>query len=103
MEISSELKKSLLERVKIICTILMDAVFLVAWVLITWGTDECVKRLKLTGLNELTLDIFEVVLGVSTLITVMLFVIKDILTLLAKTWNDLQGLKKTGGIKNDKL
>lgn len=53
MEILSELKESLLERLKIIATILMDAVFLVVWVAITWGTAKFIDYLELKGLDSL--------------------------------------------------
>lgn len=96
MEISSEVKKSFFERLKIISTMLMDAVLLVAWVAITWITAKCIDYLELKDLDLQILRVFQWVLGISTLITVLSFIIKDVLTLIINTWRYIQNLRKNG-------
>ncbi|NEO98991.1 MAG: hypothetical protein F6K58_09990 [Symploca sp. SIO2E9] len=74
----------------------MDSIFLVAWVALTWVTAKCIDRLELKDLDLLILRVFQWVFGVSTLITVISFIIKDLLRLIIKTWLDIQNFRNNG-------
>jgi hypothetical protein len=73
---------SLLERLKVfliqILSCLIDSCFLVLWVVIQWGTDYLIKSFKLSHLNMIWFNIFQVILGLSTLVPILMYIYTDI-------------------------
>ena len=67
-------------------TTLIDTLFLVIWVSIQWIVgDKVIAPLKLTGIDQYVLIIFQIMFAVSTLAPVAITVYSDIRIMLIKT------------------
>jgi hypothetical protein len=74
----SELTKALIERGKIVASLIVDCVYIALWVLAAWLLDTyIIIPLKVSGVDKVTLSIFQWVSGLTTLGILLGYAIRD--------------------------
>ena len=83
----NELLNYVKERGIVFTCILIDCFFVIIWVLGAWITNKCiVAPLALKGVDGITLIIFQWVSGVSTLLTLLAYTLRDLWLVLIRIW-----------------
>jgi hypothetical protein len=76
---------------------LIDAVFLILWVSMQRIANIFVDSVELTSVDALIRDIFIVLFSVSTLTPVLLFIYKDIMIMVIRTYRSIESEIRRGG------
>ena len=72
-------------------TSLIDSSFLALWIVIQWlVSTKVMTPLKLTGLNQIVLIVFQVMFSISTLSPVAITIYRDIRIMLLRTKRKIQ-------------
>jgi hypothetical protein len=78
-------------------TSLIDSSFLALWVIIQWIlNNQVIIPLKLTGIDQFVLIIFQVLFALSTLAPVVITIYRDIRIMLLRTQRKIRGEIKMG-------
>ena len=80
-----EQRKQINEFGSLLLSMFTGALFLVVWVVIQWGASTVISPLEPTGIDRYFFLIFQVLLGLSTLILVLFWIVRDIARQVAKT------------------
>jgi len=74
----SEIILSISEFAKFAITGLIDALFLIFWVILQWFVQLVIGYLKLTNFDFYLVEIFRCLFAISTLIPITIFIYRDI-------------------------
>lgn len=78
-------------------TSIIDSFFLALWVTIQWIiNNKVIAPLKLTGLDQIVLNIFQILFAISTLAPVGITIYRDIRIMLLRTQRKIHGEIKIG-------
>lgn len=84
-------------------TSLIDSSFLALWIVIQWlVSTKVMTPLKLTGLNQIVLIVFQVMFSISTLSPVAITIYRDIRIMLLRTKRKIHQEIKVGEMYDSK-
>jgi hypothetical protein len=90
----NELIKYAKERGIVFACILIDCIYISAWAIGVWATDKyIVDPLVLKGVDKLALGIFQWVSGIATLLTLIVYTVRDVWFIAARTWSEMKEVK----------
>lgn len=82
---------------------LMDSLFLIIWVIAQHITAVIINFFKLTGVDANTLNIFQIMFAASTLIPILIWMVKDIVIILIRSWSEIKQILKQERTKYSSL
>ena len=86
-----EVRDIVKERGVVIASIMIDCIFVCLWVLGASATEKYILHpLALKGVDKLSLDIFQWISGIATLITIIIYTLKDVFILIIRTVDDVK-------------
>lgn len=102
-----EPRKLVQVRVGMMIGIVIDAIFLVGWVWVTWCLNIALENLELSNLlDTLSLRVIQVVLGVATIVPLGCYTVIDMWKLLVRTymtllivWEKREDYRKVGNYR----
>ncbi len=79
------------EKVKLWLSIFVDTLLLLLWFLLTWLLNEITDIFHLDSkIDRIVLNVFVWGLGLSTIISTVIFLIKDTVKIIVQAWLDIQ-------------
>ena len=74
---------------------LIQAFFIVCWVLIQWGVNEyIITRFSLAGIDGMLLSIFQWVFAITTLAPILFFTVQLLVTMTMRTYSNIRQIIK---------
>ena len=79
------------EKVKLWLSIFVDTLLLLLWFLLTWLLNQITDIFHLDSkIDRIVLNVFVWGLGLSTIISTVIFLIKDTVKIIVQAWLDIQ-------------
>jgi len=89
------LREQFESRFRWVVTSILDAAFLVLWVVLQWGVNRIKFFFPLVGMDEWIFLVFHILFAVSTLVPIMIFIIKDIWIMVINTRKAIEQKSQT--------
>ncbi len=94
---SNLLQQTLIERSQVILSIGLDCLFLALWVALAWSLNEhVIERLKVNGVDELALSVFQWVSGLATLGILIVQTLRDFAIIVIRSYRAVREEIKNG-------
>ncbi len=88
------------EKFKLWLSIFVDTLFLLLWCLLTWFFNQVSDSLELDSkIDRLVLNVFIWGLGISTIISTVVFLLKDTVKIIVQAWLEIK--EEFGKINDD--
>lgn len=88
------------EKFKLWLSIFVDTLFLLLWCLLTWFFNQVSDSLELDSkIDRLVLNVFIWGLGISTIISTVVFLLKDTVKIIVQAWLEIK--EELGKINDD--
>ena len=82
----------------LIVSLVYDAVFIAAWVLVNWSVEaHVIEPLALQGVDHWILSVLRLVFGLATLVCVLVFVVEDLATIFLQAYARVKSATKGRG------
>ena len=79
------------EKFKLWLSIFVDTLFLLLWCLLTWFFNQVSDSLELDSkIDRLVLNVFIWGLGISTIISTIVFLLKDTVKIIVQAWLEIK-------------
>lgn len=76
---------------------LLDAVFLVVWVLLQYGTGKVIELFPLDGIDSVILEFFKYLFGLTTLAPILYDIVKNVVIIHYRTVRTIQNERFADG------
>jgi hypothetical protein len=83
-----------------IASILIDSVFLLAWLVAQWPVEKAAK-LVTTSFHQLVFHAFEITFAISTLVVVLLYVYMDVRVMILQMQSEIESQRKELRLANE--
>ena len=88
------------EKFKLWLSIFVDTLFLLSWCLLTWFFNQVSDSLELDSkIDRLVLNVFIWGLGISTIVSTVVFLLKDTVKIIVQAWLEIK--EELGNINDD--
>ncbi len=88
------------EKFKLWLSIFVDTLFLLSWCLLTWFFNQVSDSLELDSkIDRLVLNVFIWGLGISTIVSTVVFLLKDTVKIIVQAWLEIK--EELGKINDD--
>lgn len=84
-----------------VMSVLVDALFLCFWVGTQYGVNLFIRAVNLTVLDQWVLRAFQVVFAISTLVPVLIYVVKDIVLMVLIGREEITSALNSGADESD--
>ncbi|VEP11760.1 conserved hypothetical protein [Hyella patelloides LEGE 07179] len=79
------------EKIKLWLSIFVDTAFLLLWCLVTWLLNQAVDFFTLESkIDKIVLNVFIWGLGISTIVSTIVFLIKDTIKVIIQAWIEIR-------------